>query len=74
MFVQKDPLVKSQKTIDLWLQLFTDILDDEKLTKKLWNTLKGTLETEGSPKEFIVFYLPKRNIGRVQRRKWISGR
>ena len=26
---QMDPLGKSQKVVDLWLQLFSDILDDE---------------------------------------------
>jgi hypothetical protein len=44
-------------------------LDDEKLTKKLQNMLKGTLEAEGSPEELIVANLPERHTCRVQRRK-----
>jgi hypothetical protein len=51
-----------------------DILDDEQLTKKLWNMLKGTLETEGSPEELIVANLLERNTSRIQRRKQRSGR
>jgi hypothetical protein len=43
-------------------------LDDEQLTKELWNTLKGTLEAEGSPEEPIVVNLLERHTGRIQRR------
>jgi hypothetical protein len=49
-------------------------LDDEQLTKELWNKLKGTLEIEGNPEELIVSHLPERNTGRIQRRKQRSGR
>jgi hypothetical protein len=39
---QMEPPGKSQKVVDLWLQLFSDILDDEQLTGKLWkHTQKG---------------------------------
>jgi hypothetical protein len=34
IFASKDLPRKSQKTIDLWFQLFSDILDEEQLTKK----------------------------------------
>jgi hypothetical protein len=65
---------KSQKVVDLWFQLFSDILDDEKLTEKLWNTIKVALGAEGNPEEFIVANLPERKASRVQRRKRRTGR
>jgi hypothetical protein len=49
-------------------------LDDEQLTKKLQNIIKGTLGTEGSPEESIVANILERNTSRVQRRKWRYGR
>jgi len=73
MLTQKDPLGKLQKTIDLWLQLFSDILDDEQLTKKMQNILKGTLGTEGSPKESIVANILEMDTTRIQRTKWRYG-
>ena len=44
LVMYKDYLVRPQKTIDLWIWLFSDILDDEQLTKELRNMLKETLE------------------------------
>jgi hypothetical protein len=69
MFALKDLPSKSQKTLYLWFQLFSNILYDKQLTKKLWNILKGTLETEGVPQDLIVSNLPERNTSRIQRRK-----
>jgi hypothetical protein len=60
---------KSQKVVDLWFQLFYDILDDEKLTEKLWNTIKMVLGAEGNLREYIVSNLPERKASQVQRRK-----
>jgi hypothetical protein len=65
----KDLLVKSQNTIDLWFQIFYDILDDEQLTKKFQNALKVNLEVEGIQEELVVSNLPERHIGRVKRRE-----
>jgi len=73
MLAPKDLPTKSQNIIDLWFQPFSDILDDERLTKKLWNVLNGTLDVEGSPKEPIVSNLSEIHTG-VQGRKWRSGR
>jgi hypothetical protein len=55
LFAPKDPPTKSQKTIDLWFQLFFDILDDKQLTKNLWNVLKGTLEAEEHTEEADIW-------------------
>jgi hypothetical protein len=71
---QMEPLGQSQKVVDMWLQLFSDILDDEKLTGKLWNTIKRALGTEGNLEESIVANLPTRNASRIQRRKRRTGR
>jgi len=69
ILVLKNLPVKSQNIIVLLFQLFYDILDDEQLTKKLWNVLMGTLEDGGNPEDPIVSNLPERQIGRIQRRK-----
>jgi len=74
MFAPKEPPTKSKNTIDLWFQLFSDILDEEKLTKMLWNMIKGTLETEGNQEELIISNLPERNTSRIHWRKQISRR
>jgi hypothetical protein len=65
---------KSQKDVELWLQLFSNILDDEQLTEKLQNKIKVALGIEGNPEEFIVANLPERKASRVQRRKRRIGR
>jgi hypothetical protein len=57
---------KSQKVVYLWLQLFSDILDDKQLIEKLWNTLKRALGTEGNLEESIIANLPTRNTSRIQ--------
>lgn len=71
---QKDSRVRPQKIIDLWVRLFSVILDDEKLTKELQNMLKGTLEIEESPKEMIIDNILERNTSRIQIRKRRSRR
>jgi len=54
--------------------LVSDNLDDEQLTKKFQNSLRGIVDAEGIPEEPIVSNLLERHIGRVQRRKYIFGR
>jgi hypothetical protein len=71
---QKYPPTIPPQTISLWFQLFSDILDDEQLTKELWNKLNGTLEIEENLEELIFSHLPERNTGRIQRRKKKYGR
>jgi hypothetical protein len=66
---QMECLGKSQKPVNIWFQLFFDILDDEKLIDKLWSTIKLALGAEGNLEEFIASNLPERNTSRVQRRK-----
>jgi hypothetical protein len=67
--VQMDSPVRPWNTIDLWIQLFSNILGDEQLTKELWNTRKGTVEAEGIPEEPIIVNLLERHTSRIQRRK-----
>jgi hypothetical protein len=69
LLAPKDLPSKSQNTISLWFQIFCNILDDKKITKKLQKMLKGTLEAEEIPKESIFDNIPERHIGRVHRRK-----
>jgi hypothetical protein len=56
---------ESQKDVDLWFQLFFDILDDKQLAGKLWNTIKVALGVEGNIGDFIVANLSKRKASRV---------
>jgi hypothetical protein len=42
-------------------------LDDEKLTKELWNMLKGTIQIEGRIEELIVGNHPKINTSPIQK-------
>jgi hypothetical protein len=49
----------------MWIQLFFDILDDEKLTKKLWNTINVNLGAKGNLKEFMFSNLSENNSNRV---------
>jgi len=67
-------LGKSHKVVDLWFQLFSDILDDEQLTEKLQNTIEVTLGFEGNPEEFIASNFLERKESRVQRIKKRNGR
>jgi hypothetical protein len=59
----KGPSYESNNTISLWLQLFSDILNDEHLTQKLWNTISIALGVEGNVEGSIVVNLPERNAG-----------
>jgi len=45
---QMEPLGTSHKALDLWLQLFSNILDDEQLSGKLQNKIKMALGTKGN--------------------------
>jgi len=65
---------RSHKAIDLWFQLFFDILDDEKLTTKFWNTIKVILGDEERIEKLIVANISERKTSRIQRRKRINGR
>jgi hypothetical protein len=60
---------QTQKSINLWFQLFSNISNNENITNKLQRTIKMALGVEGNLKEFIVSSLPKRNSSRVQRKK-----
>jgi hypothetical protein len=53
-----ESLGKSQKAINIFLQLFFYILDVEKLTKNLRNTINMALRAEGKLEEFIAYNLP----------------
>jgi hypothetical protein len=56
---------KPQNVVDLWFQLFSDILGNDQLTKKLCNALYLVLGTEESPETRIRTNLPKKNTQRV---------
>jgi hypothetical protein len=45
---------KSQKEVDIWFQLFFDILDEEKLIETLQNTIKMVLGDKGNLGEYIA--------------------
>jgi hypothetical protein len=60
---------KSQNVVDLWFQLFSDILGNDQLTKKLCNALYLVLGNEESTEMRIRTNLPKNNTQRVHRRK-----
>jgi len=55
--------------VDIWFQLFSNILYDEQLTEKLQNTIKMALGDEGNLKEYNVSNLLERKTSRVKRRK-----
>jgi hypothetical protein len=52
---------QSQNVVDLWFQLFFDILGKDQLTEKLCNSLYLFLATEESPETKIRTNLPKKN-------------
>jgi hypothetical protein len=60
---------QSQSVINLWFQLFFDILGDDQLTEKLCNTLYLILGNEGTPEAIVRTNLPEKNTQRIQRRK-----
>jgi hypothetical protein len=65
---RRDP-EQSQSVINLWFQLFFDILGDDQFTEKLYNTLYLIMGNEGTPESILRTNLPKNNIQRIQRRK-----
>jgi hypothetical protein len=71
---QKDTLSNLKNVIDLWFHLFSEILGDDKLIDKLWNTLYLVLGDEGTPKTIVTTNLPEKNTQRVQRRKVLTGK
>ena len=60
---------KSQNVVDLWFQLFFDILGNDQLTKKLHNAIYLVLGNEEPTEARIRTNLPNNNAQRVQRRK-----
>jgi hypothetical protein len=60
---------KSQNVVDLWFQLFSDILGIDQLTKKLHNALYLVLGIEEPMEARIMTNLPEKKTQRVQRRK-----
>jgi hypothetical protein len=64
---------QTQNVVDLWFQLFFDILGNDQLTEKLCNALYIFLGTEEYSETRIRTNLPEKNTQRVQRRKvWIE--
>jgi hypothetical protein len=67
--IPKRHLEKSQSVINIWFQLFFDILGDDQITDKLCNTLYLILGNEGTPETIVRTNLPEKNTRRIQRRK-----
>jgi hypothetical protein len=65
---------QSQNVVNLWFQLFSDILGNDQLTEKLHNALYLVLGMEESPEARIMTNLPEKNTQRVQRRKIQTGK
>jgi hypothetical protein len=65
---------QSKNVVDLWFKLFSDILGNEKLTKKFCNSLDLVLGIEESPETRIRTNLPQKNTERLQRRKIGTGK
>jgi hypothetical protein len=65
---------QSQNVVNLWFQLFSDILGNDQLTEKLHNALYLVLGMEESPEARIMTNLPEKNTQRVQRRKIRTGK
>jgi hypothetical protein len=63
-----------QNVVDLWFQLFFDILWNDQLTEKFRNALHLVLGNEESLETRIRTNLPKKNTQRVQRRKVRTGK
>jgi hypothetical protein len=63
------PREQSQNIINLWFQLFSEILGDDRLSKKFHNTFYLILGDEGTPETTITTNLLEKNTQRVQRRK-----
>ena len=58
-----------QNVVDLWFQLFSNILGNDQLTKKLCNALYLVLGNEEAIEAGIRANLPEKSTQRVQRRK-----
>jgi len=77
-YTEKAPWVESKsnhgKVIYLWLHLFIDILEDDWLTKKLWNSLKTLTQIAGNEEEPLITNLLDINLKRVRRRRRMTGK
>ena len=60
---------QSQNVVDLWFQLFYNILWNDQLIEKLHNSLYLVLGIEESPEKRIRTNLLEKNTQRVQRGK-----
>jgi hypothetical protein len=60
-------LKKPQNVVNLWFQLFSDILGNDQLTEKLCNALYLVLGNEEPIEAGIRTNLPKKSTQRVQR-------
>jgi hypothetical protein len=69
----RDPVVlmrqleQPQNVVDLWFQLFSDILWNDQLTEKLRNALYLVLGTEESPENRITTNLPEKHTQREKK-------
>jgi hypothetical protein len=63
-----------QNVVDLWFQLFSDILGNDQLTEKLCNALYLVLGNEEPTEAGIRTNLPEKSTQRVQRRKVRTGK
>jgi hypothetical protein len=60
---------QSQSVINLWFQLFFDILGGDQITEKLCNTLYLILGNEGTLEAIVRTNLPEKNTQIIKRRK-----
>jgi hypothetical protein len=60
---------QSPNVVNLWFQLFSNILGDDPLMENFLNTLYLILGNEGTPKATVRRNLPEKNTQRIQRRK-----
>jgi len=67
-------LEQPQNTVDLWFQLFSNILGNDQLIEKLCNVLYLVLGIEETSEERIRVNLPKKSNQRVQLRKIRTGK
>jgi hypothetical protein len=65
---------KTKNVVELWFRLFYDILGNDQLTKKLYNSLYLVLGTEESPETRIRTNHPEKNTQRVKRMKVQTGK
>jgi hypothetical protein len=63
-----------QNVINLWFQLFSDILRNNQLTKKLCNALYLVLGNEEPIEAGIRDNIPEKSTQRVQRKKVQTGK